>query len=80
MTRADTAAHLTLPNAPHGALASLPARTLALAFAAADWLARARCGLRGHATVPHFEPHRLSLKCMHCGEQSAGWTMKGGRV
>ena len=51
------------------------ARTLDMA----DWLRRTRCGLAGHAMVLHFEPQRMSLRCMHCGEQTPGWTIHAHR-
>ena len=31
------------------------------------------CGLRGHNTLVHFEPNRMSLQCSRCGFQSSGW-------
>ena len=37
---------------------------------------RAICGLRGHETVLHFEPHRLSLRCLSCGHESIGWSLQ----
>jgi hypothetical protein len=39
------------------------------------WVRRAMCGLTGHAMVRHFEPGRMSLECMHCGEQTPGWAV-----
>jgi hypothetical protein len=41
----------------------------------ADWMRRTRCGLAGHAMVLTFEPHRMSLRCMNCGEKTPGWTI-----
>lgn len=35
----------------------------------------ALCGLRGHDDVLHFEPARLSLRCLKCGRQTPGWTL-----
>ncbi len=32
----------------------------------------ALCGLRGHDDVLHFEPTRLSLRCLQCGRQTPG--------
>ena len=34
------------------------------------------CGLRGHDVVRHFEPNRLSLRCLSCGYQTAGWNLQ----
>lgn len=31
------------------------------------------CGLRGHQTLVHFEPNRMSLQCSRCGFESQGW-------
>jgi hypothetical protein len=36
---------------------------------------RALCGLRGHEMVRHFEPARLSLRCVACGAETPGWTI-----
>lgn len=36
---------------------------------------QALCGLRGHEMVLHFEPARLSLKCVACGAETPGWTI-----
>jgi hypothetical protein len=33
------------------------------------------CALFGHDMVRHFEPDRLSLRCLVCGAQSHGWTI-----
>lgn len=33
------------------------------------------CGLRGHDEVLHFERNRLSLRCLSCGHQTAGWNL-----
>jgi hypothetical protein len=33
------------------------------------------CGLRGHDMVLHFEPQRLSLRCLGCGVHTQGWTI-----
>jgi hypothetical protein len=33
------------------------------------------CGLRGHEVVFHFEPNRLSLRCLNCALQTPGWTL-----
>jgi hypothetical protein len=34
------------------------------------------CGLHGHETVLHFEPHRLSLRCLNCGHETSGWSLR----
>jgi hypothetical protein len=36
---------------------------------------RMMCGLHGHETVLHFEPHRLSLQCLRCGHETTGWSL-----
>jgi hypothetical protein len=36
---------------------------------------QALCGLRGHEMVRHFEPARLSLRCVACGAETPGWTI-----
>lgn len=58
-----------------GVLNSLWARVSSDALAAVGWMRRAVCGLGGHAMVRHFEPGRMSLECMHCGERTAGWAV-----
>lgn len=39
-------------------------------------LQRMICGLRGHEAVLHFEPHRLSLRCLSCGHETTGWSLE----
>lgn len=39
-------------------------------------LRRMMCGLHGHDAVLLFEPHRLSLRCLNCGYQTAGWILQ----
>jgi hypothetical protein len=34
------------------------------------------CGLRGHDTMLHFEPKRLSLRCLNCSLQTRGWSLE----
>jgi hypothetical protein len=34
---------------------------------------RGVCAVRGHDLLVHFEPRHLSLRCVDCGWQSAGW-------
>lgn len=38
-------------------------------------LRRLLCGLMGHDMVKHFEPQRLSLRCLSCGAETRGWTL-----
>jgi hypothetical protein len=47
---------------------------------ATSWLGRTGCGVTGHAMVRHFEPGRISLQCLHCGEQTTGWTLHAPRA
>ena len=58
-----------------GVLNTFFARLGADTRAAAYWLRRIVCGLTGHAMVRHFEPGRMSLECMHCGERTPGWAV-----
>ena len=39
-------------------------------------LQRMMCGLRGHDEVLHFEPYRLSLRCLSCGHETTGWSLQ----
>ena len=34
------------------------------------------CGLSGHDLLLHFEPYRLSLRCVSCSFETPGWTLK----
>lgn len=36
---------------------------------------RLLCGLQGHTGVLHFEPTRLSLRCLRCGAETPGWAI-----
>jgi hypothetical protein len=36
------------------------------------------CGLHGHDALMHFEKGHISLLCISCGHQSAGWEFGGG--
>jgi hypothetical protein len=38
------------------------------------------CSLHGHDAVLNFEPGRLSLRCVSCGYQTPGWTLRGETV
>jgi hypothetical protein len=48
---------------------------IAEAVAAVGWLRRARCGIGGHTMMLQFEPHRLSMRCHSCGEETPGWAI-----
>jgi hypothetical protein len=42
-----------------------------------SWLLnRLICWWYGHDYVQHFEPGRLSLVCVSCGESTPGWEIK----
>lgn len=69
------AGRLPWSHAPMGFWNTVWSLTLIHTAAASEWVARARCGLTGHAMVRHFEPRRMSLECFCCGKQSAGWTV-----
>ena len=69
--------HLPWTGPSRGLLLSVCAMLTAPAIATADWLVRARCGVMGHMMVRHFEPHRMSLECLRCGEETPGWTFDG---
>ena len=54
-----------------------------LVVQADEWAGRARacvrrgwCRIRGHDLLLHFEPHRLSLRCVDCGWDSTGWMVE----
>ena len=64
---------------PTGAfLNALWPRASAMAIAAAEGLAQARCGLGGHTMAMRFEKTRMSLQCLSCGHNTAGWTIRAG--
>jgi hypothetical protein len=44
----------------------------------AAWVRQAGCALTGHDMIRHFEPRRVSLQCMHCGVETAGWNLHIG--
>ncbi len=69
-TRRPAAAHLN----------SVWSTAAADVLAAVGWLRRMRCGLGGHMMVRHYEPGRLSLQCVGCGEQTPGWTIGAHRA
>ena len=39
------------------------------------WVRRGLCGMRGHDLIFHFEPRRLSLRCVDCDWESSGWVI-----
>jgi len=55
-------------------------RMTADAIELAERLRRAQCGLGGHSMVLHFEPDKMSLRCLSCGEETPGWTIRPVRV
>ena len=59
-----------------GFLITVRSRIAADTIGLADWVRRARCGLTGHAMVLHLQPQKVSLRCMDCGEQTPGWTIR----
>ena len=51
-----------------------------------EWAGRVRacvrrglCRIRGHDLLLHFEPRRLSLRCVDCGWDSSGWMVESPR-
>jgi hypothetical protein len=36
---------------------------------------RVVCGMRGHTLVRCFRKNRLSLRCLNCGFETAGWNI-----
>ena len=67
-----------VPPAP-GFLNTVRSRISADTIGVAEWVRRARCGLMGHAMVLHLQPQKISLRCMDCGEQTPGWTIRARR-
>jgi hypothetical protein len=51
-------------------------RASAMAIAAVEGLAQARCGLGGHTMAMRFEKTRVSLQCLSCGHNTPGWTIR----
>jgi hypothetical protein len=51
------------------------ATVLGIVYLAVSYARQALCGLRGHVMVRHFEPDRLSLRCLACGAETPGWTI-----
>ncbi len=43
---------------------------------AMERMRRMMCGLRGHDTILQFERYRLSLRCLSCGYESTGWSLR----
>ena len=51
-------------------------RLIALAEMVITRVRQACCGvLRGHEMITHREPERLSLRCLHCGLNTPGWSI-----
>jgi hypothetical protein len=59
-----------------GFLNNVRSRISADTIGLAAWVRRARCGLTGHSMVLHLQPQKMSLRCMDCGEQTPGWTIR----
>lgn len=64
---------------------SEPVRTTAPMVAAADegvgvqmvnWVHSLICGLHGHDNLMQFGRGRMFLKCVSCGHESPGWTIR----
>jgi hypothetical protein len=45
----------------------------------AEWLRRAQCGVLGHGMILNLEQRRMSLRCLHCGHETPGWTIDAHR-
>jgi hypothetical protein len=41
-----------------------------------DRLCEAICGLSGHENLMQFRQDRMFLKCVSCGHESPGWSLK----
>lgn len=66
---ADSLRESLFTSAPDSAVKrALSFGRLALVFAR-----RTLCALRGHDMLQHFEPERLSLRCVGCGTETRGW-------
>jgi hypothetical protein len=52
----------------------------ALLHAVVSFADRLVCGLHGHEMVRRFEPRRLSLRCLLCGAETAGWSLDAPAV
>ena len=48
-------------------------RAMSFARGALRSTRRTMCALRGHDRFLHFEPNRLSLRCVACGAETPGW-------
>ena len=62
-------------HAPNTSTATGPVKSVLLA--AMRRVCHAMCGLRGHSTMLHFEPHRLCLQGALCGHDTPGWNVGG---
>ena len=67
-----------IPSPADAFLNALWPRASAMAIAAAEGLLQARCGLSGHTMAKQFEKTRVSLQCLDCGHNTAGWTIHEG--
>jgi hypothetical protein len=65
-----------MPSPTGDFLNALWPRASAMAIAAAEGLLQARCGLSGHTMAKRFENTRVSLQCLDCGHNTAGWTIQ----
>jgi hypothetical protein len=45
-----------------------------------EWLHQAMCALHGHDALLQFDRGRMFLKCVSCGHESPGWTVKEREV
>jgi hypothetical protein len=52
----------------------------AAAYGAFTRIDKMLCGLMGHVEVRRFERGRVSLSCLRCGHQSAGWQLSSTHV
>ena len=64
----------------HGVLSPADDRPMGVRIAAVAQLLVSRgrqvfCGLHGHDMMLHFEPNRLSLRCLACGAKTPGWRL-----
>ena len=39
-------------------------------------IGEALCALHGHEMLFHVEPGRIRLRCLKCGHQTPGWSVK----
>ena len=66
---ADSLRQDLFASMPHSAVMhAISFSRLALTFTR-----RTLCAARGHDMFVHFEPERLSLRCVACGAETQGW-------